>query len=86
LDLAGEGGNVSAKALTTEELAERLRAACSGRGRQTVWAKVLGVDQGQLSRIVKGQESLSDNIAIRMGYEKRWVPIDPRIDGGKNEL
>ena len=61
------------KYLSAEELRDRLRKACEKAGSRRAWARANSVDEGQLSRILAGREPVSDTIATRLGFCKRYV-------------
>jgi predicted XRE-type DNA-binding protein len=60
---------------TRAELLAELHRQVEEAGTQTAWAEAHGVNQGQVSAVLRGAKPLSDGLAEKMGYRAVFVPI-----------
>lgn len=65
--------------LRTEEVLDRLRAACREAGSQTAWAEANGISVAYVSDVVRGRRDPGDSVLRGLGLQRevRHVAREP---------
>lgn len=70
--------------LSAEQVRERLREACQEAGGARAWGIANGIDEGQLSRVLRGLQGVSEKIGECVGAKKVWITDDKLLDTRAN--